>query len=42
MAWHEPAGALAKRNLGIAEIKVGDRTESFPLVAHGFQLLMDS
>ena len=36
------AGALAKRNLRIAEIKVGDRTESFPLVAHGFQLLMDS
>jgi len=39
-AWHDPAGALAKRNLGIAEINVGERLESFALVNQGFQLLM--
>jgi hypothetical protein len=39
-AWHEPAGALAERNLGLADVKVGDRLENFPLVNQGFQLLM--
>lgn len=39
-AWHSPAGALAKRNLGLADVKVGDRLEDFPLVNQGFQLLM--
>lgn len=41
MAWHEPEGALAQRNLGIAEIKVGERRESFPLVNRGFELLRE-
>ena len=40
VAWHDPPGALAKRNLGIAEINVGERAESFALVNEGFQLLM--
>jgi tetratricopeptide (TPR) repeat protein len=40
VAWQEPSGALAKRNLGIAEVNVGERLESFPLVNQGFQLLM--
>jgi hypothetical protein len=39
-AWHSPAGALAERNLGLADVKVGDRLEDFPLVNQGFQLLM--
>ncbi len=42
VAWHEPAGTLAQRNLGIADIKVGERNESFPLVNQGFELLRDS
>ncbi|PYV13152.1 MAG: hypothetical protein DMG21_21710 [Acidobacteria bacterium] len=48
VAWREPAGpdtigagALAERNRGLAEIKVGDRLESFPMVNEGFKLLMD-
>ncbi len=41
VAWYDPAGALAKRNLGIAEVNVGERFESFALVNQGFQLLMD-
>ncbi|HEV2494738.1 MAG TPA: multiheme c-type cytochrome [Terriglobia bacterium] len=41
VAWHEPQGDLAPRNLGIAEIRVGDRLESAELVSQGFQLLMD-
>ena len=40
-AWQEPAGALAQRNLGLAEVNVGDRLESFDLVNQGFQLLMN-
>ena len=39
-AWHDPAGSLAQRNLGLADVKVGDRLEDFPLVNQGFQLLM--
>ncbi|HEV2349928.1 MAG TPA: multiheme c-type cytochrome [Terriglobia bacterium] len=41
VAWHEPQGALAQRNRGIADIKVGERQESFPLVNQGFDLLRD-
>ncbi len=40
VAWHSRAGALAERNLGLADVKVGDRLEDFPLVNQGFQLLM--
>jgi tetratricopeptide (TPR) repeat protein len=39
VAWHEPAGALAERNLGLADIKVGEQFESFPMVNAGFELL---
>jgi tetratricopeptide (TPR) repeat protein len=41
VAWHEPPGALRQRNLGLAEVKVGNRLESFSLVNQGFQLLLD-
>lgn len=41
VAWQEPAGALAQRNLGLAEVNVGDRLEAFDLVNQGFQLLMN-
>jgi len=41
VAWREPAGVLAQRNLGLADIKVGERNESFPLVNQGFELLRD-
>lgn len=41
VAWHDPAGALAQRDLGLAEVKVGDRLEAFSLVNQGFQLLMN-
>ena len=41
VAWREPAGELAKRNLGLAEVLVGDRTESFPLVSRGFDALRE-
>jgi len=35
-AWHDPPGVLANRNLGIAEVIVGERLESFPLVNQGY------
>ncbi|MGO9269367.1 MAG: hypothetical protein ACLQOO_03755 [Terriglobia bacterium] len=41
VAWHDPPPALAERNLGLAEIRVGDRLESPALVSQGFQLLLD-
>ncbi len=41
VAWRDPSGALAQRNLGLAEVKLGRRLESFALVNHGFQLLLD-
>jgi tetratricopeptide (TPR) repeat protein len=41
VAWHNPAGALAKRNLGIADVLVGDREEAFSLISRGFDLLRD-
>ncbi|HEV3276905.1 MAG TPA: multiheme c-type cytochrome [Terriglobia bacterium] len=40
VAWHDPAGGLAERNLGLADVKVGDRLENFALVNRGFELLM--
>jgi tetratricopeptide (TPR) repeat protein len=39
VAWRDPTGALAQRNLGLADIKVGERKESFQLVNQGFELL---
>jgi Cytochrome c554 and c-prime len=41
VAWRDPAGALAQRDLGLAEVRVGDRLESFDLVNQGFQILMN-
>ena len=41
IAWHNPPGNLPERNLGLADIKVGDRLESFALVNRGFESLMD-
>jgi len=42
VAWHQPAGALAERNLGLADIEVGERTKDFPLVSQGAKLLTES
>lgn len=39
-AWHTPAGPLAERNLGLANVKLGERIESISLVNDGLQLLM--
>ncbi|HLW79899.1 MAG TPA: hypothetical protein VKU44_09915, partial [Terriglobia bacterium] len=39
-AWHEPRGPLVQRNLGLADVRLGERTETFPLVNEGFELLM--
>ena len=41
VAWHEPAGALAQRNLGLAEIEVGEKRKNFAMVAQGAKLLME-
>jgi len=41
VAWHEPAGALAKRNLGLAEVEVGERTHTFSLISQGAKHLME-
>lgn len=41
VAWREPAGALAQRNLGLADIKVGEEKESFKLVNEGLELLRE-
>ncbi|HEV2378192.1 MAG TPA: hypothetical protein VG206_00165 [Terriglobia bacterium] len=41
VAWHEPAGALQQRNLGLAEIEVGERTKNVPLVSQGAKRLSD-
>ena len=41
VAWTDPARPLAQRDLGLAEVNVGDRLESFGLVNQGFQLLMN-
>jgi len=39
VAWHEPAAALEQRNLGLAEIEVGERTHSVALVSQGAKRL---
>jgi hypothetical protein len=41
VAWHTPASALAERNLGLAEIEVGERTKTFPLISQGAKHLME-
>lgn len=41
VAWRDPPGALARRNLGLADIRVGIRLESSTMVNQGFQLLLD-
>ncbi len=33
--WHEPAAALATRNLGLANVAVGERTQSSELIDEG-------
>lgn len=39
VAWHDPPDTLVQRNLGLAEIEVGEKLESFSLVSQGYQLL---
>ncbi len=40
-AWREPAKAVAGRNLGLANVLVGERDESAPHMDAGFRLLAD-
>jgi tetratricopeptide (TPR) repeat protein len=40
VSWHDPPAALAQRNLGLAELEVGEKLEYSPLVTQGFQLLL--
>lgn len=40
VAWHDPPAAFAQRNLGLAELQVGERLESSTRVMEGFQLLL--
>lgn len=39
-AWREPPAALRQRNLGLADIEVGERMRSIALVSQGYQLLI--
>ena len=41
VAWHQPPGALEQRNLGLAEIEVGEKKKIFPMVAQGAKRLME-
>jgi hypothetical protein len=41
-AWHEPATELATRNLGLAEVEVGERLRSKSLTLEGMQKLVSS
>lgn len=41
VAWHEPAGALQQRDLGLAEIEVGERKKVVPLISRGAGTLKD-
>jgi hypothetical protein len=41
IAWREPAQAFAKRNLGLANVTVGERDESAYHMNAGFRLLSD-
>jgi hypothetical protein len=40
-AWREPAAAVAKRNLGLANITIGERDQSAVHMDTGFRLLTD-
>lgn len=42
VAWRQPAGALAQRNLGLADVEVGERQKNIELVSQGSKLLMES
>jgi Cytochrome c554 and c-prime len=41
LAWRQPAGALAQRNLGLADIRLGQAKEAFNLVNQGLELLRE-
>lgn len=41
VAWRKPGGALEQRNLGLAEIEVGEKKKNLPMVAQGAELLME-
>lgn len=41
VAWREPAAAVADRNLGLANVLVGERDESAPHMDAGFRSLAD-
>jgi tetratricopeptide (TPR) repeat protein len=41
VAWHEPPEGLRQRNLGLAEIEVGERTKNLALVSQGSKRLME-
>jgi len=41
VAWHEPAGPLQQRNLGLAEIEVGERVKNVSLISDGARRLRD-
>jgi tetratricopeptide (TPR) repeat protein len=40
VAWRQPATAFRQRDLGLAEVQVGERVKSFDLVNSGFKLLL--
>ncbi len=40
VAWHEPAGALVKRNLGLAYIDVGQKSQSAEYMLRGYRVLV--
>ena len=42
VAWRQPAVALVDRNQGLADIFTGERTQSFPLVSQGYNLLVQA
>lgn len=39
--WRDPPPALAKRNLGIAQIEAGSETKSWPQIVSGYRTLTD-
>lgn len=41
VAWHDPANALAQRNLGLAEVQTGERIKSLPMVSSGARRLTE-
>ncbi|HEV2498921.1 MAG TPA: multiheme c-type cytochrome [Terriglobia bacterium] len=40
VAWREPPAALRRRNLGLADVEVGERVRSIDLVSQGYRLLI--